>query len=72
MKCPLTLKAQFYAGPGVLTAGSDCLLEECAVWDKELACCPIITLSLRLGTLIEVLKAIGESMPKEYQFRERR
>jgi len=61
MKCPLTINARFYTGPGVEVVGGDCLKEECAWWMNGDTICAIPALAANLNEVaLELTKINGK------------
>ncbi|GAJ24745.1 unnamed protein product [marine sediment metagenome] len=69
MKCPmLTMYAVTLKTPEEFK-DRDCLKEECAWWNSEVAACSVVSLVLELSTLSEIMAGIKFKMPHEEQFR---
>ena len=69
MNCPLFYMMNYTQAGELGYEVGDCLKGECAWWDSELEACSIVSLELELGSLLQILTAIGDKMPHEEQFR---
>ncbi len=65
MKCPLYYAQLREQRNGLISDRGNCLEKECAVWDKDLECCAVVTIALEVNTMIKVLQGIKSNMPKD-------
>lgn len=71
MKCPLTISARFYTGPGVEVVGGNCIKEECAWWYEGDQCCALTNLARDSTLILLELIAIKNKLPHWEQFSKR-
>ena len=64
MKCPLILMAWLYKTGVMPQKQADCFKEECAWWNGELEACAMVALVIDIGSLAEILSAIGAKLPQ--------
>ncbi len=69
MKCPLREVPKFDEEGEAHFEQADCLKKECAWWESPDLGCAFLLISLRLGTICEVLTELVKKMPHEEQFR---
>ena len=62
MRCPLTLKANFYVESGIEVVGMDCLKEECGQYDEANNCCAPIALNQNLVAIGNVLGTVAKGL----------
>lgn len=69
MKCPLWCAAMIITGRTDQAGETDCLQEECAVFDQANDCCSELGLHQTMIAIGNVLGRIYDKMPHEGQFR---
>ena len=66
MKCPLLVFDHYTSFEKISSEVTDCLKEECALWDKTMRTCVLLTIGDNLGGVQYFLKDIRDKMPKGY------
>lgn len=62
MKCPIHTQVNITGGKFTVLGNQDCLLEECAWWDKTHGCCAVLALSRTSRATRDVLGAIAQEL----------